>query len=37
MGKKVCIWFIIKEHLTKEAGSNGRMNITAKSEVHTIH
>jgi hypothetical protein len=35
--KKLCFWLIIREHLTKEAGSNGRMNITAKSEVPTIY
>jgi hypothetical protein len=34
--KKLCFWLIIREHLTKDAGSNGRMNITAKLEAPTI-
>jgi len=35
--EKLCFWLTRREHVTKEAGSNGRMNITAKSEAPTIY
>jgi hypothetical protein len=35
--KNLFYWLIIREHLTKDAVSNGRMNITTKSEAPTIY